>query len=178
MSTRIRTRVAASSTGPAGRVSGEGGSNPQLRGGLQIDRISPKGGYLVKLRLHPNPGLIPASCRRWDFTPIVPAVGYPSEGGLAQWRDLGLGTEDLAPRQIIIYAITGLCAHRTARALISPPTLNQYRSILGAVGSADAEGRVRVPREIVDYHPVRANSPNSIQRHEVGIESAGSRIER
>ena len=30
MSTRIRTRVAASSTGPTDRVSGEGPSNPQL----------------------------------------------------------------------------------------------------------------------------------------------------
>ena len=66
---------------------------------------------------------------RFPMSAIPRKVGW-----LAQWQDLGLGTEELAPRQIIIYAITGLCAHRTARALISPPTLNQYRSILGAVG--------------------------------------------
>ena len=176
MSTRIRTRVAALSTGPAGPGLWGGRQQPRNRTWPRIDRISPKGRYLVKLRLHPNLGLIPASFRRWDFTPIGSL--YPSKGGLAGSM-AGSRTQNRRSRSSPNHNLRrhGTLCPLHGEGSNRPSTLNQYGRSWARSGERTRKDG-RESREIVDYHPVRANSSNSIQRHEVGIKFAGSRIER
>ena len=103
---------------------------------------------------------------RFTVLAILRKVGW-----LAEWQDLGLGREDLAPRQIIS------TPSRDFVPIARPPNSEPIPVDPGRGRVSGRGGTGRESREIVGYHPVRANSPNSIQHHEVGIKFAGSRID-